>query len=136
MSKRKSFYGFCSTLVLCLLVTGCNEIKEIPVYIHDTTHVVKEMHDSTYIDRWHTVYQKGDTIYITDEVTKIVTKIMRDTTYKYVEKPVEVSHVKEVEKPLTKWQSFKIDSFWCVAIALICIILFSARNVIRKLINR
>lgn len=78
----------------------------MPVYIHDTTQTVREVHDSTYIDRWHTEYQKGDTIYITDEVTKIVTKIKIDTAYKYVEKPVVVSKTEtvEVKKPLSWWQ--------------------------------
>ena len=76
------------------------------MYIHDTTQTVRELHDSTYIDRWHTEYQKGDTIYITDEVTKIVTKIVRDTAYKYIEKPVTISKTEtvEVKKPLTWWQ--------------------------------
>ena len=50
--------------------------------------------------------EKGDTIYITDEVTKIVTKIKIDTAYKYVEKPVTISKTEtvEVEKPLRWWQ--------------------------------
>ena len=76
------------------------------MYIHDTTQTVRELHDSIYIDRWHTEYQKGDTIYITDEVTKTVTKIKIDTAYKYVEKPVTISKTEtvEVEKPLTWWQ--------------------------------
>lgn len=76
------------------------------MYIHDTTQTVRELHDSIYIDRWHTEYQKGDTIYITDEVTKTVTKIKIDTAYKYVEKPVTISKTEtvEVKKPLTWWQ--------------------------------
>ena len=89
-----------------ILFTGCKTVKiieQVPVEVHDTTLSVKEVHDSTYIDRWHTEYQKGDTIYITDEVTKIVTKIKIDTAYKYVEKPVAISKTEtvEVKKPLT-----------------------------------
>ena len=92
-----------------ILFTGCKTVKiieQVPVEVHDTTLSVKEVHDSTYIDRWHTEYQKGDTIYITDEVTKIVTKIVRDTAYKYVEKPVTISKTEtvEVKKPLRWWQ--------------------------------
>ena len=90
-------------------LVGCKAVKEtveVPVYIHDTTQTVRELHDSIYIDRWHTEYQKGDTIFVTDEVTKIVTKIVRDTAYKYVEKPVTISKTEtvEVKKPLTWWQ--------------------------------
>lgn len=103
MSKglRFTVYG-----LLLLTMVGCKALKqtvEVPVYVHDTAYLAKEVHDSTYIDRWHTEYQKGDTIYITDEVTKIVTKIVRDTAYKYEEKPVTISKTEtvEVKKPLT-----------------------------------
>ena len=98
---RYTVYG-----LLLLALVGCKALKqtvEVPVEVHDTTYITKEVHDSTFIDRWHTEYQKGDTIYITDEVTKIVTKIVRDTAYKYVEKPVAISKTEtvEVKKPLT-----------------------------------
>ena len=106
MSKglRFTVYG-----LLLLTMVGCKALKqtvEVTVYVHDTAYLAKEVHDSTYIDRWHTEYQKGDTIYITDEVTKIVTKIKIDTAYKYVEKPVTISKTEtvEVKKPLTWWQ--------------------------------
>lgn len=105
---RKFVLGLVGLMGLIGLV-GCKAVKEtveVPVYIHDTTQTVRELHDSIYIDRWHTEYQKGDTIYITDEVTKIVTKIKIDTAYKYVEKPVTISKTEtvEVKKPLTWWQ--------------------------------
>ena len=105
---RKFVLGLMGLMGLIGLV-GCKTVKqtvEVPVYIHDTTQTVRELHDSIYIDRWHTEYQKGDTIYITDEVTKTVTKIVRDTAYKYVEKPVTISKTEtvEVKKPLTWWQ--------------------------------
>lgn len=106
MSKglRFTVYG-----LLLLTLVGCkalNQTVEVPVFVHDTAYLAKEVHDSTFIDRWHTEYQKGDTIFVTDEVTKIVTKIVRDTAYKYVEKPVTISKTEtvEVEKPLRWWQ--------------------------------
>ena len=85
MSKglRFTVYG-----LLLLTLVGCKALKqtvEVPVFVHDTAYLAKEVHDSTFIDRWHTEYQKGDTIFVTDEVNKIVTKIVRDTAYKYVE---------------------------------------------------
>ena len=105
---RKFVLGLMGLMGLIGLV-GCKTVKQtvdVPVYVHDTAYLAKEVHDSTYIDRWHTEYQKGDTIYITDEVTKIVTKIKIDTAYKYVEKPVTISKTEtvEVKKPLTWWQ--------------------------------
>ncbi len=109
MKRYFIFFRFITIAALVILLSGCKSIKqtvEVPVYIHDTTQTVREVHDSTYIDRWHTEYQKGDTIYITDEVTKIVTKIQVDTAYRYVEKPVTVSKTEtvEVKKPLSWWQ--------------------------------
>lgn len=92
-----------------LLLVGCQSWRktvEVPVYVHDTTYVAKTYRDSVYVDRWHTVEVKGDTIFVTNEVTKtrIVTKI--DTAYRYIKQPVIVSKTETVEvaKPLTWWQ--------------------------------
>lgn len=126
MSRRKSLERFCSVVALCLMLSGCKAVKqtvEVPVYVHDTTYVAKEVHDSTFIDRWHTEYQKGDTIFITNEVTKIVTKLKTDTAYKYIEKPVVVSKTEtvEVKKPLSWWQKTFV---WIGVLCLIGIVLW------------
>lgn len=133
MSCRKSFRGFCSVVALCLLFTGCRCLKqtaEVPVYVHDTTKTVKEVHDSTFIDRWHTVYQKGDTIFVTDEVTKIVTKIQVDTAYKYVEKPITISKTETVEiaKPLSWWQKTQLYGFWVLLAAVVFYVFIRTRK--------
>ena len=135
MSRRKSLERFCSVVALCLFLTGCKTVKqtvEVPVYVHDTTYVAKEVHDSTFINRWHTEYQKGDTIFITNEVTKIVTKIKTDTAYKYIEKPVIVSKTEtvEVKKPLSWWQKTFV---WIGVLCLIGIVLWLVWK-LRKLI--
>ena len=101
---RFTVYG-----LLLLTLVGCKTVKvieQVPVYVHDTTATVREVHDSTYIDRWHTIIQKGDTIFVTDEVTKIKYVTKTDTAYKVVEKPVIVSKTEtvEVERPLRWWQ--------------------------------
>ena len=124
MKRYFTFWRFFKIAALVILLSGCKGLKqtvEVPVYIHDTTQTVRELHDSIYIDRWHTEYQKGDTIYITDEVTKIVTKIKIDTAYKYVEKPVTISKTEtvEVKKPLRWWQK---GLMWAGAIGLIIIL--------------
>ena len=126
MSRRKSLERFCSVVALCLVLAGCKTVKqtvEVPVYVHDTTYVAKEVHDSTFINRWHTEYQKGDTIFITNEVTKIVTKLKTDTAYKYIEKPVVVSKTEtvEVKKPLSWWQKTFV---WIGVLCLIGIVLW------------
>ena len=135
MSRRKSLGRFCSVVALCLILAGCKAVKqtvEVPVYVHDTTYVAKEVHDSTFINRWHTEYQKGDTIFITNEVTKIVTKLKTDTAYKYIEKPVVVSKTEtvEVKKPLSWWQKTFV---WIGVLCLIGIVLWLVWK-LRKLI--
>ena len=101
---RFTVYG-----LLLLTLVGCKTVKvieQVPVYVHDTAYQTKEVHDSTYIDRWHTIIQKDDTIFVTDEVTKIKYVTKTDTAYKVVEKPVIVSKTEtvEVERPLRWWQ--------------------------------
>ena len=102
--------------LICLTVsaTSCrstNEIvKEVPV--HDTTYITKTQRDSTYIDRWHTEYVKGDTVFVTNNQIIVKYRTVSDTAYKYVEKPVEVvvNQIKEVDRPLRWWQK---TMMWC-----------------------
>ena len=101
---RFTVYG-----LLLLTLVGCKTVKvieQVPVYVHDTAYQTKEVHDSTYIDRWHTIIQKGDTVYDTKTITITKTLTRTDTAYKVVEKPVIVSKTEtvEVEKPLRWWQ--------------------------------
>lgn len=81
-------------------------IEQVPVEVHDKVYQKMVQHDSIYIDHFREVTKKGDTVFVTNEVTKtkIVTKI--DTAYKYIEKPVTITDEKivEVEKPLPWWQ--------------------------------
>ena len=95
--------------LLLLTLVGCKTVKvieQVPVYVHDTAYQTKEVHDSTYIDRWHTIIQKGDTVFDTKTITITKTLTRTDTAYKVVEKPVIVSKTEtvEVERPLRWWQ--------------------------------
>ena len=108
--SRKSFLrvllgGSC----LLLLATSCHQLRhtvEVPVYVHDTTFVAKEVHDSTYIDKWHTVYVNGDTVRLRDSIVVYRYRVKTDTSYIYVEQPVTttVTETVEVKKPLYWWQ--------------------------------
>lgn len=109
MSRRKSLERFCSVVALCLLLTGCKAVKEtveVPVYIHDTAYTVKVQHDSTFVDRWHTVYQKDDTVYMHDSIYVTHWKIKTDTIYSSTEIPIPITTTEtvEVKKPLSWWQ--------------------------------
>lgn len=81
-------------------------IEQVPVEVHDKVYQKMVQYDSIYIDHFREVTKKGDTIFVTNEVTKtkIVTKT--DTAYRYIERPVTVSKTEtvEVKKPLVWWQ--------------------------------
>ena len=87
-------------IVLCAL-SSCKQTEYIP--IHDTTYTVREVHDSTYIDRWHTRTINGDTVFIHDSIFESHVEWLHDTLRMKVEVPVEVPKtvVKEVEKELS-----------------------------------
>ena len=112
MRKRR-----CFTLSLLLtiaasfiLLSGCRSAKivtvEKPVIIHDTAFEVKEVHDSTIVEREKVVEVKGDTVFVTqtEKTRRDVSKT--DTIREVVEVPVEVKVPEpypvevQVEKPL------------------------------------
>ena len=110
---------------LCCSCRTIRVVEQVPVEVHDTIRQKVFLHDSTYIDRWHTVEVKGDTIFVTNEVTKskIVTKI--DTAYRYIEKPVVTTVTKTVEvaKPLSWWQKALMWSGVAALVVLLTVLL-------------
>lgn len=94
--------------MICLTVsaTSCRSVNEIikEVPVHDTTYITKTQRDSTYIDRWHTEYIKGDTVLKKDSVLVVRWRDRNDTVRLYVEKPVEVEKIVKVEKKLNFFQ--------------------------------
>lgn len=110
-------------IMAALLMVGCKTtqtIVEKPVYIHDTTQSVRVERDSVYVDRWHTIEVKGDTVFLTNNQITVKYRTVTDTVYKYVEKPVEVEveKIKEVEKPLGFWRKLLIYNgiFWLLVV--------------------
>ena len=101
---------------LCSSCRTVRVIEQVPVEVHDTISQKVFLHDSTYIDRWHTVEVKGDTVFATDirVESKYVTRY--DTVYKSVEKPVTLIETVEVAKPLSWWQK---GLMWAGAIGIL-----------------
>ena len=93
-----------SILFLCC---SCKTVKYVTQIQHDTLTVYKNnnvfVHDSIYVWKDHTIYEKGDTVYdkMVEYKDRWRIKEVHDTLYKdkikyeYKEVPVEV------EKPLT-----------------------------------
>lgn len=124
-----------SVITLC----GCRSVKTIekPVYIHDTTATIREVHDSSFFDRWHTEYVNGDTVFRIDSVYCLRYVYKRDTVWSYSEVPVVTKEQVrvEVEKELTPWQQFRMKSFWWLSVGLIGYILWRTRKLWGKFIK-
>ena len=109
-------------VVCCFVFVSCAQkryFKNSTVGSATTTNTKQQtqyIRDSIYIDRWHTIQATGDTIYRTDSVCKIITKLVHDTVRTEhsdtVREPVlvEVEKLVQVEKPLTKIQQSAIKS--------------------------
>lgn len=117
---------------LCCSCRTVRVIEQVPVEVHDTTYVAKTTHDSTYIDRWHTVEVKGDTVFATDirVESKYVTRY--DTVYKSVEKPVTLTETVEVAKPLSWWQKALMWSGVAVLVVLLTVLLAKFWQLFRR----
>ena len=99
--------------------------KVVPGMSHNRDSVrVEKIYivDSTYIDRWHTILQKGDTIYKHDSIVKYLWryKEIRDTLTVV---SVDTITIREgVEKPLSKGDKFLLHSgvaLWILVAVLI-----------------
>ena len=123
---------------ICSSCRTIRVIEQVPVKVHDTAYVSKVMHDSTYIDRWHTVEVDGDTVYVTEQQIVSKWRTITDTAYKYIEKPVTVTveQIKEVDRELTKWQKFRLSAFWWLSAGLIGFILWKSRHLWLTLFRR
>lgn len=118
---------------LLFALSGCRQTEYITVPIHDTTYAVREVHDSTFIDRWHTHTVSGDTIFIHDSIYESHVEWKHDTTRVVEEKPVEVPVVKEVEKELSWLQRTLI---YIGIGALIAVVLKIGWKLLKKYLGR
>ena len=99
-------------------------VEQVPVLVHDTLRLSQTLRDSIYTDHFREVTKKNDTIYVTDSVAVVKYSIITDTAYRYIERPVTVTHTEqvEVEKPLRWWQK----TFMYTGVAAFVILLAAA----------
>lgn len=126
------------SVILCIimiLLTSCSIAKYQPTQ-RDSVIVTKldtKVHyDSVYIYKYDIIKEKGDTVYITKTNTeykyKYLDKIKIDTIY--LDKIV--TETKLVEKPLTKFQTFQIKTFWVLIVLVIGLLII---KIIHKMIK-
>ena len=117
-----------STLIL-FLCSSCHTTRYIPMpssHTRDSTHLTTDhRYDSIYIDRWHTLILRGDTVFKTDSI--YVEKLrdielhdtIRITRHDSIPYPVEVPV--EVAKPIPKFYRF---AAWFTILTIVFLILY------------
>ena len=109
----KALLGFVTALAVCAMLPSCKRVEyvTIPEYHTDTLRTIQLQKDSVYLrdSVYVTRELRGDTLYLTTDRwrTEYRDRLKVDTAY--ISKTDSVTVVKEVEKPLTKWEQFKMN---------------------------
>lgn len=129
-------------LLICLLVlaTGCSRKVYVPVESTvsrtDTVYSAKVRVDSVIMRDSVAVFQKGDTVMITKYRDRYRVKELTDTVYQSAIDSVKVSVPYPVEKTLTSWESFRLQSFWyLIFTSTICIVFIFRKQLIKVFAN-
>lgn len=129
-------------LFICLLVlaTGCARKVYVPVESTvsrtDTVYSAKVRVDSVIMRDSVAVFQKGDTVMITKYRDRYRVKELTDTVYQSAIDSVKVSVPYPVEKTLTSWESFRLQSFWyLIFTSTICIVFIFRKQLIKVFAN-
>lgn len=128
-----------TTIVLVLLASGCCSARVVEHIIHqrDTTYIEREKVDSVYRRDSVFVKEKGDTIYIYKEKIRDRYRYVHDTIRLVKADSIVVERVIEVEKekPLSWWQSARMEAFWWLAGACFLLLLWTFRKTLIKLLS-
>lgn len=110
---------FC-LLSVCLMIVSCRSVKYVPVETvkTDSVYVNKVQRDSIRLQDSIFVFVKGDTVRIEKYKYLYRDRVVVDTVYKVQCDTIRVPY--PVEKPLTRWQKWKLDlgGFAMAAIAI------------------
>lgn len=119
---------FLATLCLC----GCKTVKFVPVPEYHTLYKTRvdtvQHRDSVYFRDSVYIAAKGDTVYLTKthwrEQFRNIYHVKTDTIMQ--RDSVRIPY--PVEKPLTKWQRWKMDlGGWAMGVAAVLVILLVVR---------
>lgn len=115
-------------LFVLMSLTGCKTVKFVPVPEYHTLYKTRvdtvQLRDSVYFRDSVFIAAKGDTVYLTKthwrERFRNVYHIKTDTIMQRDSIPV----LYPVEKPLTKWQQWKMDmGGWAMGVLAVLVIL-------------
>lgn len=121
-----------SILLVTLCLTGCKTVRYVPVPEYHTLYKTRvdtvQHRDSVYFRDSVFTATKGDTVYLTKtqwrERFRNVYHIKADTVMQL--DSIRVPY--PVEKPLTKWEQWKMDmGGWAMGVAAVLVILLVVR---------
>lgn len=105
---RHLFFIFIAVCLAGVLFGGCRT-KYVPVGTSriDSIYLNKVYRDSIYLKDSIYIREKGDTVYV-DKFKYLYKEVNKTDTF-YVSHTDTVTKVVEVEKELSRWQSFKME---------------------------
>ena len=118
--------------------TSCSpRIIENICYQRDTTYVQQVKVDSVYRRDSVFIKEKGDTVIIYKERIRDRYVFRHDTLRLVKVDSVAVERIKEVkvEKPLSAWETAKIEAFWWLVASVLLLLLWTFRKPILKLLH-
>ena len=124
---------FC-LLSVCLMIVSCRSVKYVPVETvkTDSVYVNKVQRDSIRLqDSIFVVFVKGDTVRIEKYKYLYRDRVVVDTVYKVQCDTIRVPY--PVEKPLTRWQQWKLDLGGFAMAAILAFLAFGIFRLVRKL---
>ena len=123
---------FC-LLSVCLMIVSCRSVKYVPVETvkTDSVYVNKVQRDSIRLQDSIFVFVKGDTVRIEKYKYLYRDRVVVDTVYKVQCDTIRVPY--PVEKPLTRWQKWKLDLGGFAMAAILAFLAFGIFRLVRKL---
>ena len=123
---------FC-LLSVCLMIVSCRSVKYVPVETvkTDSVYVNKVQRDSIRLQDSIFVFVKGDTVRIEKYKYLYRDRAVVDTVYKVQCDTIRVPY--PVEKPLTRWQKWKLDLGGFAMAAIAITVLLMVGRAIHKL---
>lgn len=123
-------------LLLVFVVVGCRVQRESIRATHDTI-TIKEyqlLHDSVFVDHYHNIYTKGDTVFKTDSIYRLMYK------YEQIHDTLNISSTDTVTSVITKVapsERSQYDKFvsWGFWILLLLILTYITIRVIWKMMS-
>ncbi len=121
------------TILLASAIWSCRGVKYVPVETvkTDSVYVNKVQRDSIrHLDSIF-VFVKGDTVRIEKYKYLYRDRVVVDTVYKAQCDTIRVPY--PVEKPLTRWQKWKLDLGGFAMAAILALLAFGIFRLVRKL---